>query len=333
MKATYLDLNQPVTFSCLSEQNFGQQMNQVVEPYLEQFKRSGYLNALYYELYSINKEQWPQCKGTLVISHGFGESCLKYHELIYYFHQQGYQVAILDHRGHGKSFREVKNKNIIHVNDFSDYVSGFHDFIQKRVKPMAAQQPLYLFAHSMGGCIGALYLQEYPDVFDRVVFNAPMFALKMEKYSLWMGRIICNTMTYFNRGKRRLFFHPGFRENESFSSCVADSQARFNYYHNIRRQEPCYQTSAASYKWSLAADKAGLMVTNRRRLKRITMPVLLFQAEADSLVTTLEHVTFLDGIKHGQFVIVGGTKHEIYRSKNKVLSRYLEMIFEFLQQS
>ena len=37
--------------------------------------------------------------------------------------------------------------------------------------------PLFLFGHSMGGCVSALFLEKYPDTFKAAVLTSPM--LKM----------------------------------------------------------------------------------------------------------------------------------------------------------
>ena len=38
------------------------------------------------------------------------------------FTASGFQVAVWDQRGHGKSFREGTDANVVHVEDFEEYV-------------------------------------------------------------------------------------------------------------------------------------------------------------------------------------------------------------------
>ena len=157
MKKTVLKENNSCRMQCIAEENLEQEMDSQVEPFLKQVQICGWMEVapeggesqerdvasadstsqkpenapedgvaqrktaktggLYYELYPQETQ-----KGTIVISYGFTESCLKYHELIYYFYLQGYQVAIMDHRGHGKSMREVEDHTIVHIGLFSRYV-------------------------------------------------------------------------------------------------------------------------------------------------------------------------------------------------------------------
>ena len=225
MKKTVLKENDACRMQCIPEENLEQEMDSQVEPFLEQVRICGWMEVapeggepqdrdaasadstpqnpenapedgmdqrktaktggLYYELYPQETQ-----KGTIVISYGFTESCLKYHELIYYFYLQGYQVAIMDHRGHGKSMREVEDHTIVHIGLFSRYVKDLHRFVKTVVKPMAKDLPLYLYAHSMGGCIGAFYLEQYPEDFAKAVLNAPMLGVNLGGVPSWAARVL-----------------------------------------------------------------------------------------------------------------------------------------------
>ena len=223
MKKTVLKENNSCRMQCIAEENLEQEMDSQVEPFLKQVQICGWMEVapeggesqerdvasadstsqksenapedgvaqrktaktggLYYELYPQETK-----KGTIVISYGFTESCLKYHELIYYFYLQGYKVAIMDHRGHGKSMREVEDHTIVHIGLFSRYVKDLHRFVKTVVKPMAKDLPLYLYAHSMGGCIGAFYLEQYPEDFAKAVLNAPMLGVNLGGVPSWAAR-------------------------------------------------------------------------------------------------------------------------------------------------
>ena len=85
--------------------------------------------------------------------------------MIYYFLQAGYSVFIAEHRGHGRSERRLSNMDKVYVESFAQYVRDLRIFVNKIVK--RHQNEMILFAHSMGGAIGALYLQRYPGVFQK----------------------------------------------------------------------------------------------------------------------------------------------------------------------
>lgn len=343
MKGQILDFSRPCRLSCLPEEDFSDRMETVVEPFLDQIRQPRFLRpsavpggakdgsvsepGLYCELYPT-----PDARATIAISYGFSESCLKYRELIYYFHSQGYQVAILDHRGHGKSFREVEDPSVVHVDLFTRYVRDFHRFVEKVVKPASCGKPLLLFGHSMGGCIGALYLEQYPQDFSGAVLSAPMLGLKLGACPPWAARILCDFQVFAGRGKERLFTQSAFDPEEPFLKSSASSFARFSYYREIRRSTPECRTSCASYDWGREAINAGNFAVRPSQTKKIPVPVLLFQAGQDSLVTPSAQKKFISGVSRGRLVIVPGVRHEIYRAPNETLAPYLETIFLFFDE-
>ena len=169
--------------SCyVSENDYKQEMDNRVIPYIESRLESGYINGLddvrlYYEIYRADNS-----KGNIVISHGYTESLEKYHELIYYFLKNGYNVFGLEHRGHGRSGSlGIVDRTQIHVNSFYDYIYDFKAFMDYVVVPNREGKNLYLYAHSMGGVIGAGFLEDYPEYFDKAVLNAPMLEINTGK--------------------------------------------------------------------------------------------------------------------------------------------------------
>lgn len=331
MKKEILDLTRKCRVECLPENMLEQRMEEEVEPFLQKLCISGTMKisedkGLYYELYPQKN-----AKGTIVISYGFTESCLKYHEIIYYFYREGYQAAIMDHRGHGRSMRDVEDMTVVHIEMFSRYVKDLHYFVEKKVKPMADQKPLYLFAHSMGGCIGAFYLEQYPDDFKKAVLTAPMLGVKLGACPAWAARILCDMEVFRGKGTERLFTQSAFDPEESFEECSASSQARHAWYLKKRREDENYQTSSGSYYWGKEAINAGEFVVSRKQAEKAKASVLLFQAEDDRLVKAEAQDRFISRIADGRLVFVPGVRHEIYRAPNEVLQPYLEEIFRFYE--
>lgn len=331
MKKEILDLTQKCRVKCLPEDILEQKMEEEAEPFLRSIRVSGMMKTtenkgLYYELYPQEN-----AKGTIVVSYGFTESCLKYYELLYYFYREGYQAAIMDHRGHGRSMREVEDMTVVHVELFSRYVKDLHHFVEKKVKPMADGKPLYLFAHSMGGCIGTFYLEQYPDDFKRAVLTAPMLGVKLGGCPAWAARVLCDMEVFRGKGTERLFTQSAFDPDESFEECSASSEARHAWYMKKRREDENYQTSSGSYYWGKEAINAGEFVVSRKQAEKVKASVLLFQAEYDSLVKPEPQDRFISRIADGRLVFVPGVRHEIYRAPNEVLQPYLEEIFRFYE--
>ena len=76
----------------LGEENYMEQMSQVVRPILKKYRKTGYYKSfdgtkIFYEGY-----EQPQEKAAVVIAHGFCEFTKKFEEVIFYFLQEGYSV-------------------------------------------------------------------------------------------------------------------------------------------------------------------------------------------------------------------------------------------------
>lgn len=307
----------------LEEEQYEEQMAEIAEPYLRQYIICGKTEGLYFEFF-----EHPAPKGTIVICHGFTESTEKYHEMIYYMHREGYQAAIIDQRGHGKSLREVEDIELVHVEDFSQYVEDLQGFIAAEVLPRAKGKPLYLYAHSMGGCVGTLYLEKYPETFRKAVLNAPMFGINNGSIPDFAAALLCRTAILFGKKKERLFTTGRFDENEPFEKSCGDSRARHAYYHKKRIGNEEYRTSCSSYSWALQAMRAGKKAILPENAGNIKIPVLLFQAANDTLVRAKEQDLFLARIPDGR-KIIEKSKHEINRMPGDKLEAYMDEIFAF----
>ncbi len=308
----------------ISERDFATEMQTVVEPALNRLCVKGkFGDGLYYETYFPDS-----MKGVVLISHGFTEASLKFHEAIYYFLGAGYGVAVTDHRGHGYSPRLVDNPNIVHIDKFERYVDDFETFATEIVKPAVGDLPLYIYGHSMGGCIAALLVERGTVDFRKAVLNAPMLGILIGSMPAWVAVAACRIMNCFGQGKKKLYFHGDFNPDARFEDDVATSRARFDYYQAIRRKTPQLQTSAASYNWAKESVLAG-----KRAVKAagtVKIPVLLFQSAHDTLVDGEAQQKFVKAAPNAELVRVENSKHEIYRSENAVLEGYWEKIFAFL---
>lgn len=327
MKSSY-----KTNVNIIPDEGFRETMNREAIPFLSSIGEKGYLErgrggSLYYEAYRPSNPL-----GAIVISHGYSESIEKYKEVIYYFTGAGYQVYLADHRGHGRSLRDTDHPNMIHVNRFMDYAEDLHALITQVARPSAGDDlPFYLYAHSMGGGIGALYLETWPGTFRKAILTAPMLAISMGNMPGFCARALARTMVGLKRGA--LYapgqhpFVPGERFEESCSACPQ----RFGYYQEKKEAEPLFQTSGCSYGWAYEALNACRRITQKRNCQKITAPVLVFQSANDTAVKASGIERFVKNTPSARLIKVEGSRHEIYNSPAKVLEAYYRNIFEFLQ--
>lgn len=314
----------------IPEEIYREKMQEGVEPLLHEIRQSGYFsreeeNKIYYEKY-LN----PRAKKSIVLCHGFTENTEKYKEMIYYFYRENFNVFILDHQGHGKSYRKVEDYSITHVEDFMDYVEDLRMFMKRVVEPDSKNLSVILYAHSMGGAIGATYLEKYPGDFKKAIFSSPMFEIDSGRVPKCVGRLLAEFKILTGHKKDYLFVHSRFNEKEQFEDSCAISRVRYDYFFHKRLSNPEYQNYCASYSWfkqSILATKRLLRPTN---LARIQIPVLVFQAEKDSVVKARGQYQFAKGVKNATLVFVPDSKHEIFMANSDIITAYLNRMFQFI---
>ncbi len=269
-------------------------------------------------------------KGCIVILHGYCGFFGKFHEMCEIFYRQGYQVFFLEHRGHGYSGREIDDKDIIHVNDYDDYVEDTKIFMDSIVVPESGGKSIHLFGHSMGGAISALFLEKYPGYFKSVIFSSPMFSPRTGN--------IPKLVTYLLRAKIRLFgeekkpFSVGKRFDGvmDFENSCTMSRARFKYLFDQRIEDEHYHTSMSTYGWAASSLRAvSQLMKNAYKIK---LPSLLFIAGNDTLVDPKGQLLFAKKTGNTEVVRFENAKHELFNATKEIQEKYYLKIFEFLDK-
>lgn len=316
----------------VSEQDYAKDMTNRVEPYLAGIREDGYFksfdgNEIHYEKYVI-----PDAEGTVVISHGFTESAEKFREMSFCFLTMKFNVFAIDHRGHGRSYRKYPDQpQLVCIDKFETYVKDLYAFVKNTVKPaVPADQPLYLYAHSMGGAIAAQFLQTYPGVFDKAVLSAPMIQAQMPM-SPGLAAAMAQTFTVFGQGDKRVFAHGPYDPDATYENSHDTSKARFDYYHEKRNNEPLLQTNMASYRWVRESAKVVKKNLDPARCKNITCPLLLCQPETDTSVISEKENEFVSLLPNGRLVQFPNSRHEIFMSVDSTMLMYLQTIEKFLK--
>lgn len=271
-------------------------------------------------------------RGAIVISHGFTEFADKYNELIWYFLLAGYSVCVLDHRGHGKSARNVDNHCMVWIDDWRRYVVDLAAFSQTIGQQYAAGLPINLFCHSMGGGIGAAVLEQYPTLFDKAVLSAPMIA-PATGMPLPVARVLVSALCGLGFGRKRVFGQSDFTPEFSMKGNEGASEARERWYFKLRCDNPEYQTYCASFEWVRQALKLSRALLSPSACAEVETPVLLFQAGRDIWVLNKPQNRFIDLIKDGgdeaTLVRFPESRHEIFSMPNSTYKPYLERILAF----
>ncbi len=271
-------------------------------------------------------------KATVVVVNGRTESYLKYQELAYELTQQGYQVLMFDHRGQGLSDRLTDNPHKGHIEDFQQYVDDMHQLISRVVLAEPAQQPLYLLGHSMGGAISTLYLQQHPAVFQKAALSAPMHGINGKLlYDEGDACRLASLVSVFSTEGYAGFADKAYSAGPFDGNELTGSEARYQWMQDLYQQKPQLQLGGATWGW---LDQAcAVLPQMQQQADKIKIPVLLMQAELDSIVSAPAQQQFCAALANnpasgcvGGLQQIKGAKHELLFEQDDIRQQVLDKV-------
>ncbi len=283
---------------------------------------------VYYRSFTLKES-----KATIVISHGFCESVEKYSELIRFFNENNFSVYALDHRGHGKSGRLGIDNYQINVEKFDFYVDDLKIFLDTVVLNNLKNEKLFLFAHSMGGGIGALFMEKYTNYFDAAILNCPMMEIETGNYPPKLSKILSSIICKTGKEKNYIFGHGPFSKKPDLKSSGTSCEKRYNEYFNKQINYEYLQTSGGSFNWLNQSLKATNQLVKEENAKKVEIPVLLFQAGKDTFVKPRGQNKFANFAKDCTLIKIEDAKHEIYFEVDRILTPYLEKVIDFYNKN
>jgi len=220
------------------------------------FKCAGNSNIYYQRWLPVTKP-----KAVLVLVHGLAEHCGRYMNLVDFFVPRGYAVYGFDHLGHGKS-----DGARVYVKKFDDFIEMLDIYIRMIHKEQPGA-PFFLVGHSMGGLIGAIYLLNYQKRLAGAILSGPVINMPVKITAF--TRVIMRTLSILLPGCRLIPL-----EGESISRDPAVVRA--------------YMDDPDVYKGNftvrLCAEMLGAILRINKEASEITLPILIVQGTADTLV-------------------------------------------------
>ncbi len=313
----------------LGEEDYEEKMTHMVRPLLDRERKCWYISSfdgsrIFYESY-----QHPQEKAVIVMSHGFCEFTKKFEEVIFYFFQEGYSVYIPDHRGHGYSQRNIGDRGKVLINSYEEYVEDFHTLITEIILKDKIHKKLVLYAHSMGGAIAALYLEQYPEIFSCAILSSPMLDINFGKIPAFIVRFVLLFKRLIGSETDYVPGHGPFRKVPEYETSSCLSKARYLDIFSKRLQDENYQTYGATCAWTLASLRAVEQL--HRNAKLVKTPILLFQAGKDTTVKPEGQKTFASKSQNTELLHIPDSRHEIYNADTRIRREYYEAIFKYIK--
>ena len=326
-------------FEIIPEDEYLETMKNIVEPTLDEIRYQGTMESnmdrhrIYYEFYDVENE-----KGTIVLFHGFTEFIEKYNEIIYYFTRNGWDVYMPEHYGHGWSGRSEETKENLSkvvVEEFDIYVNDGFQLVDEVVnRNRDRNKPLVIYGHSMGGGISTALLETFPGHFDAAILSSPMLEVNTGGTPEWLAKFFAGSAKFFGAGENYVFGHGDFTTENFFGTddCPATSYPRYQYGFEKRLEDEYKQMNGATWYWLDSALEATERITSKENAEKVVIPVLLFQAENDTLVKPEGQLKFASFAKNVNVVFAENAKHEIFNSPDDIAYAYWVTIFDFLDQ-
>lgn len=319
-----------MSFRFISEQEFPSALDSTIRPFLDEHVIHEMINSQDGTELSAYYALQDHPRGTAVFVHGFCEFFGKYHELFWEYWQNGFNVFFVELRGHGLSQRYVDNPYHVYVERFSEYEEDVMALINKLVEPKSPIRPRVLFAHSMGGCVGALLLEDYPALFDLAILSSPMLEMRFGSFNDRQVKVINDVSKAVGLKKSPTPGAKGWTGQEEFETSSDLSYARYLYQFNQRAANEAYRTWDATYAWARAGKEAS--ERSIRNAGNVAVPVLLCQAGKDSMVRPDGQNEFVRRSFNTRLVVMPDCKHEIFNGDDESRMKYYQAMDEFLNE-
>ncbi len=267
-------------------------------------------------------------KAAVTIIHGFCEFFIKYHELAWYLYRSGFVVFFLEQRGHGYSEGKLSEPDVVYIDRYETYTADQKQFLDQVVFPRTEGLKKLLLAHSMGGAVGTLFLETYPQYFEAAILSSPMLRMKAGHYP---PPAVAMLRLYAKLSGKTKKIAPGqhhFSGVPSFETSSSLSKARYEYQFNARLADMHYQTYGASFAWAAAS----LSATNRllKKAGQIRIPVTMLTAGEDHLIDPEGYQIFLEKVPQTKRIHYETARHELFNADDDNRRKYFSDLLETL---
>jgi alpha-beta hydrolase superfamily lysophospholipase len=239
----------------------------------------------------------PSPRATVLVLHGGGDHGGRYPGITAALVRAGFQVALLDFRGHGQS-----DGRRWYVDSFQDYLHDLDAFVAKLSQDGIAGERLFVVGHSQGGLIGALWAIGHRGLLSGLVLSSPWFRLAKPPPApaVLAARLVG-------------MFVPWLPIPASLDSAQLTSDAELQRWTD---HDPLYGRKVTP-RWFQEAMRAQLEAL--RRAPELETPLLLLAAGADPVSDVGAERAFYDAVPGTgkKLVIYEGFRHELFNETRR----------------
>jgi lysophospholipase len=239
--------------------------------------------------------------------------------------RRGFAVATMDWRGQGGSGRLLANPHKGHVRSFAEFDQDLACFMKEIVLP-DCPAPYFAMAHSMGGHILLRNATLTGSWFTRMVLSAPMIAIAEQRlgapqavsrfYAETMGALGMGSF-YVRHGSDEPLEMGPFEDNP-----ITSDRERYERNRSVIAAAPQLGLGSPTIAWLRAALRSVSRLTAPDYPLKIEVPLLLFAAGMDTIVSTQAIEEFALRLKVGSHVLIPQARHEILQETDELRKHF-----------
>jgi len=238
----------------------------------------------------------PEPRATVAVLHGGGDHSGRYPALTAGLVGAGFEVALLDFRGHGQS-----DGRRWHVDAFPDYLADLDAFLARLCQDGYAGR-LFVAAHSMGSLIAARWGLDHWREPAGFVLSSPYLALARPPplLKLWGARLAGQVL-------------PWLPVTTGLTSAALTSDPEMQVWTD---HDPLYGRKTTP-RWFDEASRAQAEVLERAA--EFKAPLLVLAAGADSIADPAASRRFVEaaGSSDKEYRLYPGLRHELFNERER----------------
>jgi len=264
-------------------------------------------------------------RGTVCLFGGRNEFIEKYFEVIADLRRRGFAVATMDWRGQGGSQRKLANPRKGYVKGFWQYDRDLIRFMKDVVLP-DCPPPFIGLGHSMGGNILLRNATMQGLWFERMVLCSPLLNLNEVtlQHSLSVVHLYAELGCAF--GMSKAYVSGG---TDAFESCndfdenfLTTDRERWLRTQAVLDAAPHLGLGSPTVRWLRSALRSCRRISAESYPQRINVPLLLFAAGNDKVVSSRAIEDFAVYAKVSSCILMPGSRHEILQENDIVRTRF-----------